>query len=80
MGKRILIIAVIWLSLGFVTYGWSFAYYQGKYPSLAERSYKKDMAFCMIAGFIGGPFSLAGYSANVLMRGDIPWEYGFKIK
>lgn len=47
--------AVIWILCGIETYGRTFAYFQRKYPTMAEEKYSSDILFCGIICFTCGP-------------------------
>jgi hypothetical protein len=66
------IIAIGWVACSILLYGWSFAYWQKKYPTLAERSYREDLRFSLLMS-LGGPIDLI----VVLIRRD--YVYGFKF-
>lgn len=62
---------VIWFGCGFVAAGWYFAYFQGKYPELAERDKVRDS--------IGAYFNLFGGVAAFLSNCSLDMNrYGWK--
>jgi hypothetical protein len=67
----ILLAIIFWLACGAVSYAMSFAYYQRKYPELAEADYMKDRTFSLTVALLG-PLSLI---PGILRSG-----YGLKWK
>lgn len=66
----------LWLLCGFIVYGFSFGYYQNKWPILSEIEHKKDRGVCLMIGVIG-PMGLFCY---LLSEGLEGFKYGFKLK
>lgn len=61
----LVILILIWLISGTITYAGTFAYFQREYPNTAEESYRQDMGFSLMIGL----FAPASFIA-----------YGFKFK
>jgi hypothetical protein len=76
--KLITVFLIIWFGLGFLTYGWSFAYWQGKFPRLAEEDYTIDRNNALL-NIPGGACAFIGWVIHTWTRGCTPWEYGFKL-
>jgi len=74
MSEIIWIICLFWVICGVISYGLDFAYFQRKYPSLAEQDYKRDIRMCIFFA-IFGPINLIEI---ILMRND--YLYGLKFK
>ena len=55
--KVILLVLIIWLICGILTYGITFAYMQEEYPLVAEIGYEADRNFAILLG-ICGPIGL----------------------
>ena len=64
---------VSWFICGFFGYGFSFACFQRRYPTIAKDKYWEDFFFSLFI-FIVGP---AGLFAVFMDKG---YNYGFKIK
>lgn len=64
---------LVWLICGILAYGLTFAYFQRRWPTLAEEGYWSDFSLALLMGAIG-PF---GIGMNLLM-GRV--RYGFKWK
>lgn len=62
---------LVWLICGIVAYGLTFAFFQKKWPTLAEETYWSDFRLALLVGIIG-PFGIA---MNVVM-GNV--RHGFK--
>ena len=62
---------VIWFGYGFVAAGWYFAYFQGEYPTLAERDRSTDSQGATIALVFG---VAALFSASFMKV----YRYGWK--
>jgi len=75
----LLIICLVWVTCAVLTFGLSFAYFQRKYPMLAEAEYTGDLVFCLALAVIGGPMSLAAWLTSALTTPDKTF-YGFKFK
>lgn len=67
-------IITVWLICGFITYGTTFAYFQSKYPLVAEEQYREDIGDSIFFSLFG-PFGLI---VSSLLSGF--WEYGWKLK
>jgi len=78
---RIAIIAVIWVVCGILNYGIMFAYFERRFPTVADRCYKRTKSACW-ATSLGGPVGLAG-GLLFLLSNKIQGEqtfYGFQWK
>ena len=53
----LVLIAVIWMICGILAYGFTFAYFQREYPSIANGEYKNNLKFSLLIGLFG-PFGL----------------------
>lgn len=73
-----MIYITIWLVSFVLTFGLSFAYFQRKYPRIAESNYKEDLGFCFTLALTGGPISLIAFLVFVLV-GNKGKFYGFKF-
>lgn len=51
------ITAVIWIACAILNFGIMFAFFQRKWPILAEEDYQRDYAMCAIFSILG-PISL----------------------
>lgn len=51
-------IIIFWLVCGFISYGFSLAYWQRGWPSLAENNYIDDIIVSLIMSIIFGPIML----------------------
>ena len=60
---------------GVLQAGINFAYFQGKYPTLAEEGYRSDLGFAYGLGLLFGPLALL---VSVFMSGFA--QYGVKFK
>lgn len=66
-------IAAIWVLSGTLAYGFTFAYFQGRYPMLAKKEEATDRATALSMA-VWGPFGLV----VAVERGG--WRYGLKYK
>jgi hypothetical protein len=71
----LILIIIGWFACSFITYGFSFAHYQNKWPEVKDVDYKRDMNFCFLISLMG-PVSLMGYFLGARSEG---FKYGFKI-
>ncbi len=72
--KKITFIFIGYLCCSILSYGITFAHFQGKYPTIAEEEYGEDKAFA-IGMSIGGPLSLwASYFSSGFAK------HGLKFK
>jgi hypothetical protein len=58
----IYLISAGWLACGIAAMGLCMAYFQRKWPQLAEEDYAKDLAYGLVLGLFGGPVSLIAVS------------------
>lgn len=58
-----------------IIYPWEFAYWQGKYPILAEQSYRDDSAFSIGTAILLGSMGFLGLILMYVTKGT---KYGFK--
>ncbi len=70
----IAVIAIVWIICGVVNYGFTFAYFQRKYPTLAENDYKRDRNMARWFALGGIPGLIGSWIAA---RGEYS-KYGFK--
>ncbi len=63
---------IMWVVTSVLAYGFSFAHFQRKYPSLAVRYYRIDMAFCLAMSI----FPLVSF-ISVFILGF--YKYGLKF-
>ena len=42
-----------WVFFGVLSVGWTFAYCQGKFPTIAEDNWREDLGFAVAFGFLG---------------------------
>jgi len=54
-GTTIAIVVVAWLLCTLYAHGKMFAYFQDKYPTLAEQDYREDLGFCAGYALLFGP-------------------------
>jgi hypothetical protein len=66
------ILLFVWLACGIVNYGLMFAYFQRKFPSIADEQYWSDVTFATTA-VVTGPICLL--ASLVVCE---PFRYGFK--
>lgn len=66
-------IAIAWVVGGIVSAGYSFAYFQGKWPTLATRDYKRDLFLSIGGGILYGPINLL----TVVVFGHT--KYGWRL-
>jgi hypothetical protein len=64
---------IAWIACGIYNYGRSFAYFQRKYPNLANMDYKDDKCYAIING-------IAGFLALPAVLIVCSPSYGFKWK
>lgn len=69
------IIFIVWLILAVLTYGIEFAYWQEKYPTLAEKYYWQDVTFSAVYA-VAVPLSLPA----VLIHTKCGTTYGLRYK
>jgi hypothetical protein len=65
------LLAIVWIVCGVIEYGVSFAYFQRRWPRIAERDYWDDL-MQSVCWALFGPFSLLA----TFWSGT--WGYGFK--
>lgn len=53
-----LLIAAAWVACGIASAGFDFAYFQGKYPTIAKESRLEDLGQALLLGIITGPVAL----------------------
>lgn len=70
----LLLIIAGWLICSVLSYGILFAHAQREFPFIAERDYRKDMAFSMALGLFG-PFILV---ASIFLTGFA--QHGLKFR
>lgn len=72
---------IVWIICGVISYGINFAYYQRKWPSIAQEGYREDMIFCAGISLLG-PANLLGSIVLFWHRNGFRhiFMYGFKIK
>lgn len=68
-----LIIIIIWVICGMLSYGHSFGFYQRNWPNIAERCCTQDQRFSVFMAFLG-PVSLA-----ISLIKNRPW-HGFMFR
>jgi hypothetical protein len=73
MIEFVVISAVFWGVCGFLTYGWSFAYWQRRYPEIAAENYREDKINSLFFAALGP----IGLLTVIAQEG---WRYGFKLK
>jgi hypothetical protein len=73
---------VIGLISAVIVFGWYFAYWQRKYPSIAREhcneDYRHAMCFAIIT-FFAWPSMWLSILLQPLLQGTKLWEYGFKF-
>jgi hypothetical protein len=67
------IAALVWITCGVIHYGLFVAYFQGKYPLIADETFYSDRIFAAAAGLCG-PVSLL---ATLLTCW--PFNYGWRL-
>jgi uncharacterized membrane protein YraQ (UPF0718 family) len=70
------LIVIGYVVCGVLTYGWTFGWFQNRFPGIAAHCYKDDMAYAVFVG-IFGPVGLCGILT--LMAVHRSYE-GFKFK
>jgi hypothetical protein len=63
----------VWVVCGVFTYGFTFAYFQRKWPRLAAQYYSSDRKFAVAIG-LTGPFGLLG----AFIGAGGTYQYGLK--
>lgn len=79
MGREVIMEYVLigligWMACGVVGYGITLAYFQRKFPSIAEQHYWDDVTFALLIGAVG-PIGL-----GVSLARSNKLKYGFKWK
>ena len=70
---------MIWLIVGYVVsvifaYGSCFAFFQGKFPLIAEENYSTDLAFALLMSCLGPISIISGYFTGYRFK-----KYGLKF-
>ena len=71
------IIAVIWVVCGVLSFGLSFGYYQNAYPNIAEKGYLGDFMFSLLVSLLG-PITLISwgiFSVTLQTRDSQPMKF-----
>jgi hypothetical protein len=71
-----MLLLIYYILCGIFGYGFSFAYFQGKFPVIAEKEYWTDFWMASIVGFFG-PFGLI---AIVIITIPDVFKYGLKFR
>jgi hypothetical protein len=71
----LILIITGWLTCSFITYGFSFAYFQNRWPKFKDKDYKKNRKFCFKMSLFG-PLNMISYFLTIGCEG---FKYGFKI-
>jgi hypothetical protein len=71
---NIILLIALWLVCGLWASGRAFAYFQGKYPSLAKIQHGRDRSWSYMWGMSGGPFAV------LVSLCDHKGGYGLKFK
>lgn len=70
---------LFWLACSILSYGFSFAFWQGEWPGIAEQTRKEDrLASALLA--VGGPFTLISSALYSLICGRNYFSHGWRIK
>ena len=73
MTEFIILLSIIWIICGILTYGGYIAYFQGYYPTLAKEDCQKDKRWALFFA-ICGPI---GLFAGWVVHG---YKHGFRFK
>ena len=65
------IISLFWVGCGIINYGFLFAHFQRKFPTIAPETYKQDRRRCIFASVLGPIGLLATWLCGFN-------DYGFK--
>jgi hypothetical protein len=71
------VLSAVWALCFVIHWGLDFAYWQSKYPELANQDYRKDLVYA-IGMSIGGPLSLLGRALYSLSRME-KFYWGFRL-
>jgi hypothetical protein len=74
---------VLWLLLWYLpsaalTYGWAFAHFQGKFPSIAAEHYREDMGDSVQVAALAGVIGPVGIF--IMYTGTGFAKYGWRLK
>ena len=67
------IAALLWVICGALTYALTLAFFQRKYPGLAEEGYREDR-HCAVFVACFGPFGLCGVLIHCGVRYGLKWR------
>lgn len=75
----LIIYLAIHIIFGILTYGYTFAYFQGEYPILAYKDYKNDKtdAFCFAVWGVGGFLGMVFY--GLIAKKNV-FKHGMKFR
>ena len=54
-------VVLFWLLGSIISYGISFSYWQGEFPTIAKDDYYRDLRFSLFYGLVFGPFGAIGH-------------------
>ncbi len=74
-GMMLYLLVLCWVIGGILMYGYSFAYWQGKYPTTAKIVYWLDMCYSIITGLFFPIFLLV-----ILIERKNIFRYGLKFR
>lgn len=57
MSPIVIAVLLAWLACTILAAGISFAYLQGRYPSIATQDYREDMGVSWLFAIVGGPLA-----------------------
>lgn len=76
MIKIVIVVLIIWLVCGILTYGILFAWCQEHFPN---DDYKANLLCSIFLGFLGGPIALIVTVATLLINKDGTLKHGLKF-
>ena len=64
---------LVWVVCGVLSYGLNFAFFQRKFPTLADEEYARDLRFAVITSFLGPVALFANLCACGIKHG-LKWR------
>lgn len=69
----LLCIGILWVACSVIGYGYSFGYYQRRFPNIADFMYRADQRTCMLMA-ITGPVNLLALFACDMYKHGTKWR------